>query len=372
MTALYAVLFGVAALLLLAVSYALLRSHLTATLPAPAARNALAEVAVQYALAFAGVMLVAVALGWAVAGRVLEPLKAMTSTARQISDERLDRRIGLDGPDDELRDLADTFDEMLDRLERSFDAQRRFAANASHELRTPLTVIRSEAEVALANPEPDVDELRAMGEAVVRAAARTEDLLDGLLMLARSRRELLHPERVDLADLARSARPGVHAEDAGVDVRLAAGSAEVVGDAMLLQRLIENLLENAVRHNHAGGWVRASTETVGDRAVIEVANSGRRIAADELPRITEPFERLGRRAGGGSGLGLSVVRAVAEAHEGGVELAARADGGLVARVTLPLAAQKSRVDGNERSRPPRSWQPRRSPSPGEPIGPSSR
>jgi signal transduction histidine kinase len=366
------VLFGVAALLLLAASYGLLSAHLSATLPAPLAREALAEVAAQYALAFVGVMLVAVALGWAVAGRVLAPLKAMTATARQISDERLDRRIGLDGPDDELRDLADTFDRMLDRLERSFDAQRRFAANASHELRTPLTVIRSEAEVALANPEPDADELRAMGEAVVRAATRTEDLLDGLLVLARSRRELLRRERVDLADLVHAARPEFGAAAAGVEVRLAAGTAEVMGDASLLQRLSENLLENAVRHNHAGGWVLASTSVAGDRAVVEVANSGRRISDDELPRLVEPFERAGGRAQGGAGLGLSIVRAVAEAHDGRVELAARAGGGLVVRVTLPLAAQKSRGDGNRWSPPlpPRSRQPGRS-SP-QPVGRSSR
>jgi signal transduction histidine kinase len=370
LTALYAVLFGIAALLLLAVSYGLLRAHLSATLPPQLARQALADVATQYALAFAGTMLVAVALGWAVAGRVLEPLKAIASTARDVTDERLDRRVGLHGADDELRDLADTVDRMLDRLERSFEAQRRFAANASHELRTPLTIIRSEAEVALANPEPDVDELRAMGAAVVRAAGRTEELLDGLLLLARSRRELLRTERLDLADVARAARPGVGAAAAGLDLRMAAGRAEVEGDAVLLQRLLENLLENAVRHNQPGGWVRAATGAVGDRAVIEVVNSGRLIAPDELPRLIEPFERVGGRGRGGAGLGLSVVRAVADAHDGEVELSARPTGGLDVRVSLPLAPgaapQKSLAGGPERA--PR-WQPR---PPASAAGRSSR
>jgi len=351
LTALYAVLFGVAALLQLAVSYALLRAHLTATLPAPVAGQALGDVAAQYALAFAGTLLVATALGWVVAGRALGPLKAIAATARQISDERLHRRIDLDGPDDELRDLADTVDQMLDRLERSFEAQRRFAANVGHELRTPLTAIRSQAEVALANPDPDVDELRAMGEAVVRSAARAEDLLDGLLVLARSRRELLRPERLDLADVARAARADVDLSEAGVDVRLEGRRAEVTGDAILLQRLVANLLENAVRHNHPGGWVHVSTAEAADGTTIVVVNSGRHIAAEDLPRLTEPFERLGGRGRDGAGLGLSIVRAVAEAHEGEVELEARDDGGLVVRVTLPRVDQTPYADGNP-------WQPR--------------
>ena len=351
LTALYAVLFGVAALLQLAVSYALLRAHLTATLPAPVAGQALGDVAAQYALAFAGTLLVATALGWVVAGRALGPLKAIAATARQISDERLHRRIDLDGPDDELRDLADTVDQMLDRLERSFEAQRRFAANVGHELRTPLTAIRSQAEVALANPDPDVDELRAMGEAVVRSAARAEDLLDGLLVLARSRRELLRPERLDLAHVARAARADVDLSEAGVDVRLEGRRAEVTGDAILLQRLVANLLENAVRHNHPGGWVHVSTAEAADGTTIVVVNSGRHIAAEDLPRLTEPFERLGGRGRDGAGLGLSIVRAVAEAHEGEVELEARDDGGLVVRVTLPRVDQTPYADGNP-------WQPR--------------
>jgi len=363
LTALYAVLFGVAALLQLAVSYALLRAHLTATLPAPVAGQALGDVAAQYALAFAGTLLVATALGWVVAGRALGPLKAIAATARQISDERLHRRIDLDGPDDELRDLADTVDQMLDRLERSFEAQRRFAANVGHELRTPLTAIRSQAEVALANPEPDVDELRAMGEAVVRSAARAEDLLDGLLVLARSRRELLRPERLDLADVARAARADVDLSEAGVDVRLAGRPAEVTGDAILLQRLVANLLENAVRHNHPGGWVHVSTAEAADGTTIVVVNSGRHIAAEDLPRLTEPFERLGGRGRDGAGLGLSIVRAVAEAHEGEVELEARDDGGLVVRVTLPRVDQTPYADGNP-------WQPRPAWSQGWSSGPA--
>ena len=175
------------------------RATSTAPCPRRSPSDALDEVAVQYAIAFAGVLLVAAAVGWVVAGRVLAPLKRISGTARRVSEERLGERIPVGGPQDELRELGETLNSMLDRLAVSFDAQRRFVANASHELRSPLTVIRSEAEVALANPEPDLDELRAMAESVVHASRRTEALLASLLILARSQRGLLRSEPVDLA-----------------------------------------------------------------------------------------------------------------------------------------------------------------------------
>ena len=185
LTALYAVLVALSTGILLLVSYWLLGRHFDRTLPAPLASDALDEVAVQYAIAFLGVVLLATAIGWALAGHVLAPLTRITGTARRVSEQRLGERIPVGGPDDELRELGETLNSMLDRLADSFEAQRRFVANASHELRGPLTVIRSEAEVALANPEPDLDELRGMAESVVHASRRTESLLASLLILAR-------------------------------------------------------------------------------------------------------------------------------------------------------------------------------------------
>ncbi|MGH2782071.1 MAG: HAMP domain-containing protein, partial [Thermoleophilaceae bacterium] len=199
LTALYAGLVAASTGVLLLVSYWLLGRHFDRTLPEALASDAIREVAIQYLVAFAGVLLVAGAVGWVVAGRVLAPLKRISGTARRVSEERLGERIPVAGPQDEMRELGETLNSMLDRLAQSFDAQRRFVANASHELRSPLTVIRSEAEVALANPDPDLDELRAMAESVVQASRRTEALLAGLLILARSQRGLLRSEPVDLA-----------------------------------------------------------------------------------------------------------------------------------------------------------------------------
>jgi signal transduction histidine kinase len=338
LTALYAVLFGACVAVLLIVSYWLLGRHLERTLPDAAARDALSEVGIQYAIAFAGTLILATALGWAMAGRALSPIARITRAARRVSDDRLDERIDLQGPADELRDLADTFDSMLDRLAESFDGQRRFIANASHELRGPLTVIRSEAEVALANPETDPEELRAMAEVVIEATRRTEALLESLLILARSQRGLLRREPVDLAWAARAAASAVSAEARAEDVHVAldAAPSPATGDRRLLERLAANLLENAVRHNHRGGSVAVSTELSEGRARLRVANTGPRIEATAAQRLAEPFQRLGRDGdGGGAGLGLSIVRSVAEAHGGALAIEARAEGGLEVEVTLP-------------------------------------
>jgi signal transduction histidine kinase len=338
LTALYAVLFGGSVAGLLGLSYWLLGRQLDRTLPPALARDTLAEVGLQYAVAFAGTLIVAVAIGWTVAGRALAPLARITRTARRVSEERLEERIALAGPRDELRELAETFDSMLDRLADSFEAQRRFVANASHELRSPLTVIRSEAEVALANPDRDPEELREMARAVIEATVRTEALLDGLMVLARTQRGLLRPEPLDLAALTRAAVSSLSGEAraAQVRVRLELGKADTAGDRRLLERLVANLVENAVRHNHPGGSVRVVTARRNGSALVRVSNTGPPVSAEAAGRLAEPFERLDRGGDGrGAGLGLSIVHSVAEAHGGTLALSPREPGGLDVEVALP-------------------------------------
>ena len=341
LTALYATLVAVSTGALLLVSYWLLGRHFDRTLPEPLAQDALDEVALQYVIAFAGVLLVAAAVGWLVAGRVLAPLKRISATAKRVSEERLGERIPVTGPEDELRELGETLNSMLDRLALSFDAQRRFVANASHELRSPLTVIRSEAEVALANPEPDIDEMRAMAESVVHASRRTEALLASLLILARSQRGLLRSEPVDLASVAEPAAAAAAraADDEGVRLRTRLDPAVVDGDAALLERLVANLLENAVRYNRPGGFVELCTREGVAGAELQVENSGPPVDREAAARLAEPFERLQREADArGAGLGLSIVRAVSEAHGGSLVIEPRQEGGLVVSVRLPRGA----------------------------------
>ena len=342
LTALYATLVALSTGALLLVSYWLLGRHFDRTLPDPLARDALDEVALQYAIAFVGVLLVSGAVGWLVAGRVLAPLKRISGTAKRVSEERLGERIPVTGPQDELRELGETLNSMLDRLAGSFDAQRRFVANASHELRSPLTVIRSEAEVALANPEPDLDEMRAMAESVVHASRRTEALLASLLILARSQRGLLRSEPVDLAGVAEAAAAAAApvAEDQRVRLETELAPSAVEGDAGLLERLVANLLENAVRYNRPGGFVHVSTRDGVASAELRVENSGPPVDREAADRLAEPFERLQREADArGAGLGLSIVRAVSEAHGGTLSIEPRAEGGLVVSVRLPRSSR---------------------------------
>jgi signal transduction histidine kinase len=340
LTAIYVALAGLSTGILLLVSYWLLGRHFDRTLSASLASDALDEVAFQYFIAFAGVLVLAAVLGWLVSGRVLAPLQRITGTAQRVSEEHLDERIPVDGPDDELRDLSVTLNEMLDRLAESFDAQRRFVANASHELRSPLTVIRSEAEVALANPEPDIDELRGMAESVVQASRRTEALLASLLILARSQRGLLHSEPVDLASVVGEVADAASLTAGTESVRLDAVLEPVLveGDSALLERLVGNLIENGVRYNRPGGFVRLRTRSGIGTAELEVENSGPPVEPEAAARLAEPFERLARDADGrGAGLGLSIVRAVSEAHGGTLAIEPRAEGGLLVTVRLPRA-----------------------------------
>jgi signal transduction histidine kinase len=334
LTALYTLLFGASGAVLIAICAWLVHRHVERTLPPGFADAPLAQLDRQLLLAFAGTLLVAVALGYVVAGRALAPMRNVTALARRVTQERLDERIALQGPADELRELADTVDGMLDRLAAAFDSQRRFVANASHELRTPLTVIRAETDVALADPDATAAELRAMGEVVLEATERTQELLDSLMVLARSQQSLPRHEPVDLAAAARTAaaHAGREAADAHVGMRLDLEPAPLLGDRPLVERLVANLIENAVRHNEPGGRVTVSTWP----GHVRVENTGRAIRADDVRRLAEPFERLNRDCDGpGAGLGLSIVRSVADAHGARLELRPRAGGGLVAEVAFP-------------------------------------
>jgi signal transduction histidine kinase len=289
---------------------------------------------------------VGVAAAYFLAGRVLRPLQQITSAAQRLSAEQLDARIALPGPEDELKRLADTFDAMLDRLQASFEAQRRFVADASHELRTPLAVMRTEVDVALADPEAGVEDLRAAALVVRDATMRADRLVDSLLLLARSDRlsvdGLPVTERVELSDMCALAASAVQAEaeQRRIVVTSSYAPAPVLGDRGLLERLAGNLVENGVRHNVDGGWVRVDTGTVDDRSRLQVMSTGPVVDPTELPRLFEPFRRSGtaRTSRRGAGLGLSIVRAVATVHGGTVTAEARPGGGLTVTVDLPRCA----------------------------------
>jgi signal transduction histidine kinase len=334
LTALYTLLFGTCGALLLLISSWIVHRQVHRTLPPGFDDPALARMDSQLMLALAGTLLIAVALGYFAAGRALAPLRRVTGLAQRVTQERMDERIAMHGPEDELRELADTVDGMLDRLTGAFEGQRRFVANASHELRTPLTVIRAEVEVTLADPDATNADLRHMGEAVLEAADRTEVLLDSLMVLARSQQALPRREPVDLAVAARAAADLTAREAAtrGVAVRLDLDPAPVTGDPALIERLVANLVENAVRHNVIGGCVQVKVRP----GLAEVENTGAEIRPDDVRRLAEPFERLHRdTTGPGAGLGLSIVRAVADAHNARLGLQPRAGGGLVATVVFP-------------------------------------
>ncbi|GGV07615.1 sensor protein CutS [Actinomadura cremea] len=280
---------------------------------------------------------VAVVIGYVVAGRVLKPIHTVTATARRLSESTLYERIGLDGPQDEIKDLADTFDGMLDRLHRAFDAQRRFVANASHELRTPLTINRTVLEVALASRK-NPPETKALADVLLGNTARHERLIDGLLLLARSEREPTAPEELDLAELVRGA---LDPFDREFEARLEPG--RVWGDPVLLERCVGNLLENAVKYNVPDGRVWVRTGVAGAEAFVEVVNTGRIVPEYEVANIFEPFRRLrADRVGSaeGAGLGLSIVRAVVTSHGGSVVTVPRKEGGLSITVRLPALSPR--------------------------------
>jgi signal transduction histidine kinase len=282
----------------------------------------------------------AAVLGWVAAGRVLRPLRAIASTAQTISAGNLHQRLALTGPDDEFKRLGDTLDDLLARLEGSFESQRRFVTNASHELRTPLTLERTLLQVALADPNANEQTLRATCEELLTSQAEQERLLEALLTLASSERGLDRRETVHLAAQAEAAvrqldsKAGRH--ELALDVSLE--PATTAGDAALIRRLIANLIDNAVDHNVDGGRVEIRTEAADGYALVAVTNTGRAIPADQIDRLFEPFQRLdGTRAAddGHHGLGLSIVRAIAVAHNAELSAAPQAGGGLSVTVRFP-------------------------------------
>jgi signal transduction histidine kinase len=290
----------------------------------------------EYLLALTVMTMIAVGTGWLLAGRALRPLREITATARRVSGENLGERIDLVGPADELKELADTFDGMLERLDAAFASQRHFVANASHELRTPLAIMRTEVDVTLADPDAGPDELRAMGEAVLETVDRCERLIESLLMLARSEALSGREEPVDLAGLAGDCITDLRAraEEAQITVHADLAPAWAHGEPRLLERMIANLIDNGIRHNSPGGYLAISTRSAGQGVTIVVRNGGAVISPGEASTLTEPFRRIDRSVDG-FGLGLSIVRSVAQAHGGTAEMRPPADGGLEVRIVLP-------------------------------------
>jgi signal transduction histidine kinase len=285
-------------------------------------------------LGLAGVTLLAAVAGWIVAGRILRPVHRLTAAARAASERNLSQRIALQGPRDELHELADTFDTMLERLERAFTSQRQFIANASHELRTPLTVMRTAMDVVLAKPEPTRDELVSMAAEVRQAVDHAERLIEVLLILARNDHARVLTDPLDLAAVTEVALEGRTAD--GITTLTTLDEAPVTGDGVLLERLVVNLLDNAECYNVADGTVAISTTTDNGASLVRVVNTGRVVPPDQVERLFLPFARLDDRTRhDGFGLGLALVSSIAAVHSGTVHATALSTGGLDITVRLP-------------------------------------
>ena len=290
-------------------------------------------------IGLAGMTVASGGLGWFMSGRVLRPVRVITETARRASEQHLGERLALTGPRDELKELADTFDGMLERLDAAFATQRQFVANASHELRTPLTVMRTAIDVTLAKPSPTARQLTDMAVRVRRSIDRAEIMVEALLTLAVSDQGKLSTEFTDLAtwaeDAIDAAAPEIERLGLHVDAKL--DPAETTGDPQLLERMVCNLVDNAVRHNEPGGWIRLRTGGGDAAAYLEVANSGPLIPDAAVPSLFEPFRRMESRtgAGDGVGLGLSIARSILTAHHATVTASSQPDGGLHISVVIP-------------------------------------
>jgi signal transduction histidine kinase len=282
----------------------------------------------------------ALGVGWLIAGRVLRPLRTITATARDISARNLHQRLALDGPDDEFRQLGETLDGLFGRLEASFQAQRHFVANASHELRTPLTAERTVLQVALADPDATAQTLRSACETALKWGDQQERLIGSLLTLASSEGGVERWEAFDLADVGRNVilDRRREAERRGIQLDAALGAAPATGDPALAESLLANLVSNAIRHNLDGGWIEVATGMTDGRAVVTVSNTGPLIPPGEVDRLFQPFQQLGsQRAGpaGGHGLGLTIVRAIVTVHGATLTPRARPEGGLEITVSFP-------------------------------------
>lgn len=366
LTALYSGLFLVTGALLLAITYALTNSMVAAGEPGVSVGKAqilvlptnseavtglvkqelatqradvLNGLLVESAVALGIMAAVSVLLGWLTAGRVLRPLRTMIDRVRHLSEDNLHERLAVTGPPDELKDLADTFDGLLARLETAFEAQRLFVANASHELRTPLTLERTLIEVSLTDPEPTVESLRDTHRRLLANSGHQERLIEALLMLARSQRGIESRQPVDFAALVNeiaTAREG-EAADRGVRMDTDLATATVAGDPHLVERLVVNLVDNALRHNIPDGWVDIRTGTPGGWPTLCVVNTGPVIRHDQVAELVQPFRRLDgeRRRRQGLGLGLSIVAAITTAHGGRLSACPVPGGGLRVDVALP-------------------------------------
>jgi signal transduction histidine kinase len=305
------------------------------------------QLLIQSGIALAIMAVVSVALGWLMAGRTLRPLRAMTAAARRISERNLHDRLALTGPADELKDLADTIDGLLGRLDTAFDSQRRFVANASHELRTPLMLTQTLLQVALADPAITLDSLRAACQEVLLTCQEQARLIQALLILARSQRGLEHREPFDLARITEQVLRA-HEPDAaarGVRVDAAVSAAPVTGDPQLVEILVSNLLQNASRHNIPEGHINVSVSTQHGHTTLTVNNTGPHVPADQVERLLQPFQHLEGKRGywhEGLGLGLSIVAAIASAHEATLSVQPQSAGGLTVEVGFPLGDAAAR------------------------------
>ncbi len=310
---------------------------------------------------------ISVALGWLVAGRVLRPVRTISATARQITASNLNQRLRLDGPDDEFRELAATLDDLLERLEASFASQRRFVASASHEMRTPLTLDRALLERALRRPEPTHAFWRATCERLLASSQQQDHLIDALLTLACSEGGISSYETFELSVVIDTVllSPELDTGTMGVSVRTQAGPAAVSGDPRLAERLVRNLIDNALRYNQPSGWVDITATTRSGHAVLVIANTGPAIPAPDIDRLFQPFQRLASHRGSqrdGTGLGLSIVKAITDAHNATITAIPRPHGGLSIEVSFPPTASTTTPAAptarQSTAQPPAPWRPR--------------
>jgi signal transduction histidine kinase len=328
------------------------QAHQLQVLGANQHANELHQLLVYSGVALAIMAVLSVALGWLIAGRVLRPLRTITTTVRQISATNLNRRLALSGPEDELKELGDTFDDLLDRLENFIAAQRQFVANASHELRTPLAWQRTLVQVALDDPGATLESLRAAHERVLASGAQQERLIEALLTLTRGQTGPERREPLDLAEIVDQIVLGrqVRANQGALDIHTTLEPAQTTGDPRLVERLVINLVDNALRYNVENGRVDITTATQDGRAILSVANAGPMVPSEAVNQLVQPFRRLGSERvnhDGGLGLGLSIVNAIVAAHRAELDIRAGLTGGLIVEIRFPSGGDGDVIAGTE-------------------------